>query len=146
MSITYILIALLAVGNTFYAYRCIIDTRGFIDQYGTGDGSAFPIKMVGSFCAGMAFMLVYVLLTDLGGKWELFTFGFVQAALLTVLGYQTVNGPWAEVEGINATKGELYRTCSLCDFKWWGFVYGGNCPLHLTQQRRPPVSSSADVR
>ena len=107
MSITHILIALLAVGNTFYAYRCIIDTRGFIDQYGTGDGSAFPIKMVGSFCAGMAFMLVYALLTDLGGKWELFTFGFVQAALLTVLGYQTINGPWAEVEGINATK-EIY--------------------------------------
>ena len=104
MSITHILIALLAVGNTFYAYRCIIDTRGFIEQYGTGDGSAFPIKMVGSFCAGMAFMLVYALLTDLGGKWELFTFGFVQAALLTVLGYQTVNGPWAEVEGIKATK------------------------------------------
>ena len=89
MSITYILIALLALGNTFYAYRCIIGTRGFIDQYGTGDGSAFPIKMVGSFCAGMAFMLVYALLTDLGGKWELFTFGFVQAALLTVLGYQS---------------------------------------------------------
>ena len=58
MSITLIVIALLAIGNAFYAYRCVIGTRGFIDQYGTGDGSAFPIKLAGSFCAALAFMLV----------------------------------------------------------------------------------------
>ena len=69
-----------------------------------GDGSAFMIKLAGTFCAGLGFMLVYVLLTGIEGTWELFTFGFVQAALLTVVGYQTVNGPWAEVEGVNATK------------------------------------------
>ena len=28
----------------------------------------------------------------------------MQAALLTVVGYQTVNGPWAEVEGVKAIK------------------------------------------
>ena len=110
MSITLVAIALIAIGNIFYAYRCIVGTRAFIDQYGMGDGSAFMIKLAGTFCAGLGFMLVYVLLTGIEGTWELFTFGFVQAALLTVVGYQTVNGPWAEVES-EGDQGRLYRAC-----------------------------------
>ena len=43
-------------------------------------------------------------MTGIAGTWELFTYGFVQATLLTIVGYQTVNGPWAEVEGVKATK------------------------------------------
>ena len=104
MSITLAAIALVAFGNIFYAYRCILGTRAFIDQYGMGDGSAFMIKLAGTFCAALGFMQVYVLVRGIEGTWELFTYGFVQAALLTVIGYQTVNGPWAEVEGVNATK------------------------------------------
>ncbi len=104
MMITKTAIALIAIGNIFYAYRCILGTRAFIDQYGMGDGSAFMIKLAGTFCAGLGFMLAYVLITGIAGTWELFTYGFVQAALLTVVGYQTVNGPWAEVEGVKATK------------------------------------------
>ena len=104
MMITKTAIALIAIGNIFYAYRCILGTRAFIDQYGMGDGSAFMIKLAGTFCAGLGFMLAYVLMTGIAGTWELFTYGFIQAALLTVVGYQTVNGPWAEVEGVKATK------------------------------------------
>ena len=92
MMITEIAVALIAIGNIFYAYRCIFGTRAFIDQYGMGDGSAFIIKLAGTFCAGLGFMLVYVLMTGIAGTWELFTFGFVQATLLTFVGYQTVNG------------------------------------------------------
>lgn len=62
------------------------------------------IKLAGTFCAGLGFMLVYVLLTGIEGTRGLFTCGLVQAALLTVVGYQTVNGPWAEVEDVKATK------------------------------------------
>ena len=69
-----------------------------------GDGSAFIIKLFVTFCAGRGFMLAYVLMAGIAGTWELFTYGFVQAALLTVVGYQTVNGPWAEVDGVKATK------------------------------------------
>ena len=36
MSITLVAIALIAIGNIFYAYRCILGTRAFIDQYGMG--------------------------------------------------------------------------------------------------------------
>ena len=74
MSITLVAIALIAIGNIFYAYRCILGTRAFIDQYGMGDGSAFMIKLAGTFCAGLGFMLAYVLLTGIAGTWELFTF------------------------------------------------------------------------
>ena len=93
MTITKTAIALIAIGNIFYAYRCILGTRAFIDQYGMGDGSALMIKLAGTFRAGVSFMLAYILITGIAGTSELFTFGFVQAALLTIVGYQTVNGP-----------------------------------------------------
>mgnify|MGYP003324618482 FL=1 len=57
MSITHAAVGLVAIGNIFYAYRCILGTRAFIDQYGMGDGSAFMIKLAGTFCAGLGFML-----------------------------------------------------------------------------------------
>lgn len=82
----------------------MIGTRGFIDQFGAADGIAFPIKLAGSFCDALAFMLIYTLLTDIARKSELFTYGFVQATPLAGIGYNTVNGPWAEVEEVVATK------------------------------------------
>ena len=116
MMITKTAIALIAIGNIFYAYRCILGTRAFIDQYGMEDDSAFMIKLAGTFCAGLGFMLAYVLTTGIAGTEELFTYGFVQAAILTVVRYQIVNGPWAEVEGVKATKEEyiLLQPHSLC--------------------------------
>ena len=101
MSITLVAIALIAIGNIFYAYRCIVGTRAFIDQYGMGDGSAFMIKLAGTFCACRKTNTLSTYWLEASKHGGLFTFGFVQAALLTVVGYQTVNGPWAEVEGVN---------------------------------------------
>ena len=66
--ITKTAIALIAIGNIFYAYRCILGTRAFIDQYGMGDGSAFMIKLAGTFCAGLGFMLAYVLMIGIAGN------------------------------------------------------------------------------
>ena len=97
MMITKTAIALIAIGNIFYAYRCILGTRAFIEQCGMADGSAFMIKLAGTFCAGPDFMIACVLMTGIAGTWELFTYGFVQVALPTVVGYQSVNGPWSEV-------------------------------------------------
>ena len=104
MMITKTAIALIAIGNIFYATVVFLARAHSSTSTAMGDGSAFMIKLAGTFCAGLGFMLAYVLMTGTAGTWELFTYGFVQAALLTVVGYQTVNGPWAEVEGVKATK------------------------------------------
>ena len=62
-------IALIAIGNIFYAYRCILGTRSFIDQFGMADGSDLMIKLAGTFCASLGFMLAYALMTGIARTW-----------------------------------------------------------------------------
>ena len=63
--ITYGAISLILFGNAFYAYRCIFRTREYIDQYGFGDGSAIMTRLVGTFAAGFAIVLVVALATSI---------------------------------------------------------------------------------
>ena len=44
-----------------------------------------------------------LLLTTPAGAWALFAYGTIQAAGMLVMSYITVNGKWAEVEGVNPT-------------------------------------------
>ena len=57
-----------------------------------GDGSAFINKLAGTFFGGFGFMLACVLTTVIAGTCVIFTYGSVQAALLTIVGYWTVAG------------------------------------------------------
>ena len=41
---------LLIVAGGYYAYRCLLQTKGFIDQYGFGDGAVFMTRLVGYVC------------------------------------------------------------------------------------------------
>lgn len=102
-TLTLIAVILLIIGNLFYGYRCLLGTKGMIDQYGFGDAGAFPVKLTGSFVTGLGLILMYLLATGIDGSWEIFAFGFIQAAILTVVGYQTLNSHWVEVEGVKAT-------------------------------------------
>ena len=102
-TVSLIAVVLLIIGNLFYGYRCLLGTKGMIDQYGFGDAGAFPIKLTGSFVTALGVVLAMLLATDITGSWEIFVFGFIQAVLLTIVGYQTVNSHWAEVEGVKST-------------------------------------------
>ena len=44
-----------------------------------------------------------IMFTSPAGAWAVFAYGTVHAALFLVLGWTTVNGKWAEVEGVKAT-------------------------------------------
>ena len=52
--ITYGAIVLILIGNLFYAYQCIFQTREYIERYGFGEGSAIMTRLVGSFAAGFS--------------------------------------------------------------------------------------------
>ena len=79
--ITHGAILLILFGNAFYAYRCLFQTREYIDQYGFGDGSAIMTRLVGTFAAGFAIVLVVALATSIEGAWLLFVYGFIQAII-----------------------------------------------------------------
>ena len=63
MMITKTSIALIAIGNIFYGYRCILGTPIFIEQHDMGDGSTLMIKIAGTLCAGLGFIVAYILMT-----------------------------------------------------------------------------------
>ena len=92
-----------ALGAGYYAYRCLFGTRGMIEQYGAGDGAAFPLYLVGTFSGAGFIMSVVILFSGPEGAWAFVTYSFVQALLGTVFGYRILSSSWAEAEGVKMT-------------------------------------------
>ena len=90
-------------GNFFYAYRCIFRTRSYIQQYGFGEGSAIMTRLVGTFAAGFGIVLLIASLTTINGAWLLFTYGFIQAAIGSIVCYTTINSYWGRIEGLKTS-------------------------------------------
>ena len=101
--ITYGAISLILMGNAFYAYRCIFQTREYIDQYGFGDGSAIMTRLVGTFAAGFAIVLAIALATSIEGAWLFFVYGFIQAIIGALVCYRTINSDWGAADGVKTS-------------------------------------------
>tara|TARA_B100000989_G_scaffold261142_1_gene212031 strand:+ start:1591 stop:1989 length:399 start_codon:yes stop_codon:yes gene_type:complete len=99
----YSLIVLIIVGNLFYAFQCIFQTRKYIEKYGFGQGSAIMTRLVGTFAAGFAITLVIALMTSINGAWLLFVYGFVQACIGAGVCYQTIHSQWGSVVGVKTS-------------------------------------------
>ena len=101
--VTNTAIIMIMVGNFFYAYRCIFQTRSYIQKYGFGEGSAIMTRLVGTFAAGFGIILLIALLTTIKGGWLLFTYGFIQAVIGAVVCYRTINSEWGIIEGLKTS-------------------------------------------
>ena len=101
--ITYGAIVLILIGNLFYAYRCIFQTRKYIEQYGFGKGIAIMTRLVGTFAAGFAVALAIALFTTIEGAWLIFVYGAIQAIAGAIVCYWTINSHWGSVEGVKTS-------------------------------------------
>jgi len=101
--VTNTAIIMIMVGNFFYAYQCIFQTRSYIQKYGFGEGSAIMTRLVGTFAAGFGIILLIALLTTIKGGWLLFTYGFIQAVIGAVVCYRTINSEWGIIEGLKTS-------------------------------------------
>ena len=101
--VTNTAIIMIMVGNFFYAYQCIFQTRSYIQKYGFGEGSAIMTRLVGTFAAGFGIILLIALFTTIKGGWLLFTYGFIQAAIGAVVCYRTINSEWGIIEGLKTS-------------------------------------------
>ena len=90
-SLNLIVWIVLLVGAIYYSYRCLFQTKAFVDQYGFGDSAVFMTRFAGTQVGAAA------------GAWAFVAWGWTQSLLATVFGYQTVNSEWANVEGVKAT-------------------------------------------
>ena len=101
--VTYGAIVLILIGNLVYAYRCIFQTREYIERYGFGEGSAIMTRLVGTFAAGFAIVLAIALLTSIEGAWLFFVYGAIQAIIGATVCYWTINSHWGSVEGVKTS-------------------------------------------
>ena len=101
--LSYLLIVLIIFGNLIYAYRCIFQTRKYIEKYGFGEGSAIMTRLVGTFAGGFAVTLTIALCSSIEGAWLLFVYGFLQACIGSVVCYQTIHSEWGSVDGVKTS-------------------------------------------
>ena len=77
--------------------------EGFIEQYGLGAASEFMVKLCGTYTITQGIVYILLLIMSPVGAWSVFAFGTIQATLFLIYGYTTVNGKWAQVDGVKAT-------------------------------------------
>ena len=99
----FIAILIPAIMGTFYGFRCLFQTDGFIEQYGLGAASEFMVKLCGTYTITQGIVYILLLIMSPVGAWSVFAFGTIQAALFLIYGYTTVKGKWAQVDGVKAT-------------------------------------------
>ena len=99
----FIAILIPAIMGTFYGFRCLFQTEGFIEQYGLGAASEFMVKLCGTYTITQGIVYILLLIMSPFGAWSVFAFGTIQAALFLIYGYTTVKGKWAQVDGVKAT-------------------------------------------
>ena len=68
-------------GYAFYAFRCVLATKAFVDQYGMGDGAAIITRFFGGIFVGSVLMALWVMFIrpqGLEGSWAFFNLIFLQ--------------------------------------------------------------------
>ena len=91
------------IGALYYSYRCLFQTKAFVDQYGFGDSAIFMTRFAGTQVGASAIISLALLFVGPQGAWAFVAWGWTQSLLASIFGYQTVNGEWANVEGVKAT-------------------------------------------
>ena len=95
--------SIVMIGSGYYSYRCLFGTQGMIEQYGVGDGAAYPLYLVGTFAGAGFIMSGVVLLAGPHGAWAFVTYSFVQSLLGTIFGYRILNSSWSRADGVKMT-------------------------------------------
>ncbi len=67
----------------YYAFRCLFQTKAFVDQYGMGDNAAIMTRFFGSIFVGSVVMAIYIgfiRIAGLANTWAFFNLIFLQNA------------------------------------------------------------------
>ena len=99
-SLNLIIWIIATLGAGYYSYRCLFGTKGMIDQYGAGDGAAFPLVLIGTFAGAGFIMGIVILISGPQHAWAFVTYSFVQSVLGIIFGLRILRSEWAEVDGV----------------------------------------------
>ena len=89
-----ILYILLLLGNIYYAYSTLINTKNWLDQYGTHHSAVLIARVLGSVITGFTLVGVYILFTGIDGTWPYFASLFIGFVVMTIAGIYSVEIDW----------------------------------------------------
>ena len=89
-----ILYILLLLGNIYYAYSTLINTKNWLDQYGTHHSAVVIARVLGSIITGFALVGIYLLFTGIDNAWPYFASLFIGFIVMTISGIYSVEMDW----------------------------------------------------
>ena len=81
------------VGYAVYAFRCVVGTKSFLDQYATHESGAIMTRFFGSMFIGSLAMATYIMFVradGLNGTWGFFNLIFLQNLSAFIVGIYTI--------------------------------------------------------
>tara|TARA_B100001741_G_C16224229_1_gene446325 strand:- start:127 stop:558 length:432 start_codon:yes stop_codon:yes gene_type:complete len=99
--IYFILFIILLLANLYYAYSTLINSKKWLDQYGTHHSALIVTRILGSVISGFVLIGVYILFTSTAGTWSYFATLFISYLIMSIIGIYSV-----EVDYPNNYKGK----------------------------------------
>ena len=89
-----ILYLFVLVGNIYYSYSTLFNTKKWLDQYNTHHSALVVARILGSIISGFALVGIYILFTGVDGTWAYFIGLFLAFSIMTVAGIYSVEIDW----------------------------------------------------
>ena len=99
--IYFILFIILLLANLYYAYSTLINSKKWLDQYGTHHSALIVTRILGSVISGFVLIGVYILFTSTACTWWYFATLFISYLIMSIIGIYSV-----EVDYPNNYKGK----------------------------------------
>ena len=85
---------LVLLGNIYYAYSTLFNTKKWLDQYNTHHSALVIARVLGSIISGFALVGIYILFRGVEGTWPYFTGLFLAFSIMTIAGIYSVEVDW----------------------------------------------------
>ena len=99
--IYFILFIIWLLANLYYAYSTLINSKKWLDQYGTHHSALIVTRILGSVISVFVLIGVYILFTSTAGTWSYFATLFISYLIMSIIGIYSV-----EVDYPNNYKGK----------------------------------------
>ena len=89
-----VLYILVLLGNIYYAYSTLFNTKKWLDQYNTHHSALIIARVLGSIISGFVLVGIYILFTGVDGTWTYFITLFLGFSIMTITGIYSVEVDW----------------------------------------------------
>ena len=89
-----ILYLLVLLGNIYYAYSTLFNTKNWLDQYNTHHSALLVARVLGSIISGFSLVGIYILFTGVDLACPCFIELFLAFSIMTIAGIYSVEIDW----------------------------------------------------